>query len=205
MKKFTMKPVLFMVALAVVYTTILAGIYAVTEERIALNEQLSDQLSFFYVLNMTPASTEAPEVNRLFQERVAAIQVDGKTIYEAFDENGQRYAFIVPIVGAAVWGELRGIVALSPEFDTVLGIDFLSHSETPGLGGRIDELAFKEQFRGIEIDPDAVGDFLIFRPNPGGQVDAISGATGTSNAVRALFNSTMQNFMSETRGAIVNE
>lgn len=205
MKKFTMKPILFMMVLTLIYTTVLASINAVTEERIALNEQLSEQLSFLYVLNMTPDTIEAPIVNRLFQERVEETQVNGDRIYKAFDEDGNLYAYIVPMVGGAVWGELRGIVALSPEFDTVLGIDFLSHSETPGLGGRIDEPAFKEQFRGIEIDPEADDNFLIYNPNPGGQVDAISGATGTSNAVRNIFNNRMQAFMSETREALKND
>lgn len=205
MKKFTMKPIIFMVVITVVYTTILAGINAVTEERISLNERLSEQLSFLYVLNMTPESIEAPTVNRLYQERVEEIQVNGDRLYEAYDEDGNLYAYIVPIVGGAVWGEVRGIVALAPDFETVLGIDFLSHSETPGLGGRIDEPAFKEQFRGIEIDPEADWNYLIYNPNPGGQVDAISGATGTSNAVRNIFNSTMQEFMTETREALEND
>ncbi len=205
MKKFTLKPILFMVVITVVYTTILAGINAVTEDRIALNERLSEQLSFLYVLNMTPRTIDAPEVNRLYQERVEEIQANGDRVYEAYDENGDLYAYIVPIVGSAVWGELRGIVALSTDFQTVLGIDFLSHSETPGLGGRIDEPAFKEQFRGIDIDPEADTHFLIYNPNPGGQVDAISGATGTSNAVRNIFNSSMQAFMSETREALNND
>ncbi len=205
MKKFTMKPILFMVVITIVYTAVLAGINAVTEERIALNEQLSEQLSFLYVLNMTPETIEAPTVNRLYQERVEEIQVDGDRLYEAYDEDGNLYAYIVPMVGGALWGELRGIVALAPDFETVLGIDFLSHSETPGLGGRIDEPEFKEQFRGIEIDPEADGDFLTYNPNPGGQVDAISGATGTSNAVRNIFNNTMQEFMSETREELNND
>ena len=205
MKKFTVKPILFMVVLTLVYTTVLAGINAVTEERIALNEQLSEQLSFLYVLNITPDTTEATVVNRLFQERVEETQVNGDRIYKAYDEDGNLQAYIVPMVGGALWGELRGIVALAPDFETVLGIDFLSHSETPGLGGRIDEPAFKEQFRGIEIDPDADGNFLVFRPTPGGQVDAISGATGTSNAVRNIFNNRMQEFMSETREALNND
>lgn len=205
MKKFTMKPIIFMVVLTVVYTTVLAGINAVTEERIALNEKLSEQLSFLYVLDMTPETIEAPEVNRLYQERVEESQVNGDIVYEAYEEDGSLYAYIVPMVGGALWGELRGIVAIAPDFETVLGIDFLSHSETPGLGGRIDEPAFKEQFRGIEIDPESGGDYLVYRPSPGGQVDSISGATQTSIAVRNIFNDTMEEFMSETREALNND
>lgn len=202
MKKFSVKPILFMAVITIVYTTVLAGINAVTVDRIRLNEQLSEQLAFLYVLDITPENQEAEYVNELFQQHVQEITVNGETLFEAFDEDGNLFAYIIPIVGGAVWGELRGIVALSTDFDTVIGIDFLSHSETPGLGGRIDEPEFKEQFRGIEIDPEADRDFLVFRPNPGGQVDAISGATGTSNAVRNIFNNEMREFMSQTREAL---
>ena len=204
MKKFTVKPILFMVVLTLIYTTVLASINAVTVDRIRLNEQLSEQLSFLYVLDKLPENREAAHVNELFQRHVREIQVNGETIYEGLDDSGDLFSYIIPIQGGAVWGELRGIVALSTDFETVLGIDFLSHSETPGLGGRIDELSFKEQFRGIDIDPQAGDEFLVYRPNPGGQVDAISGATGTSNAVRRIFNNEMQEFMSQTREALTN-
>jgi len=202
MKKFSVKPILFMAVITIVYTTVLAGINAVTVDRIRLNEQLSEQLAFLYVLDITPENQEAEYVNELFQQHVQEIEVNGETLFEAFDEDGNLFAYIIPIVGGAVWGELRGIVALSTDFDTVIGIEFLSHSETPGLGGRIDEPEFKEQFRGIEIDPETDSDFLIYRPNPGGQADAISGATGTSNAVRNIFNNEMREFMSQTREAL---
>ncbi|SMP40192.1 FMN-binding protein [Anoxynatronum buryatiense] len=205
MKKFTVKPILFMVVLTLIYTTILASINAITVDRIRLNERLSEQTSFLYVLDLLPDTQEASAINSLYEQHVREIDVNGEIIFEGLNDEGEVFAYIVPIVGGAVWGELQGIVALSPDFETVLGIDFLSHSETPGLGGRIDELSFKEQFRDIEIDPEAGSDFLVYRPNPDGQVDAISGATGTSNAVRRIFNDNMAVFMSETREALAND
>lgn len=204
MKKFTVKPILFMVVLTLIYTTVLAGINAVTVDVIRLNERLSEQLSFLYVLDKLPDNQEAEYVNELYQQYVREIQVNGETLYEGLDDNGDVFAYIIPIRGGAVWGELRGIVAVSTDFETVVGIEFLSHSETPGLGGRIDELAFKEQFRGIDLDAETGDDYLVYRPNPGGQVDAISGATGTSNAVRSIFNREIQEFMSQTREALNN-
>lgn len=157
------------------------------------------------MLDIALESREAAYVNQRFQQHVEEMEAAGQTLYRGLDENEDTIAYIIPISGNAVWGELRGIVALAPSFDEVVGVDFLSHSETPGLGGRIDELDFKEQFRGISIDPEAGGDYLVFRPDPDGQVDAISGATGTSNAVRRIFNEEIHQFMTETREAVTHE
>jgi len=74
-------------------------------------------------------------------------------------------------------------------------VDFVSHSETPGLGGRISETWYKEQFRDLEFSPDETV-YVIYTPSPGGNVDAISGATGTSEAVRTILNESMDEFIS---------
>lgn len=205
MKKFSFKPILFMIVVTVIYTSVLASINAVTIERIELNEQLSDQLSFLYVLDKMPENRNAEHVNMVYETHVKEIEVNGKKIFEGYDHNNQLMAYIIPISGSAVWGELRGLVSLSTDFKEVLGIEFLSHNETPGLGARIDEESFKEQFRGIEIDPDESEKFLVYTPDPKAQVDAISGATGTSNAVRDIFNNNLQEFMSETREALKHD
>ncbi len=74
---------------------------------------------------------------------------------------------------------------MNQDFTQVLGIDFVTHSETPGLGGRISELWFKEQFRAVSINSDD-SDIVTYRPAPDGNVDAITGATLTSDAVRNI-------------------
>ncbi len=160
MKKLNLKPVLFMIVVTFVYTSVLAGINAITIDRIELNEQLSDQLSFLYVLDKLPEDTSAENVNELFEQLINEVEVNGSIVYEGFNEEGELIAYIIPISGSAVWGELRGLVSLSTDFEEVLGIEFLSHNETPGLGARIDEESFKEQFRGIEIDPDESEEFF---------------------------------------------
>jgi Na+-transporting NADH:ubiquinone oxidoreductase subunit C len=205
MKKFSIKPTIFVVVITLLYTTVLATINAVTIDRITLNERLSDQLSFLYVQNIEPENDEAEYINQLYEQFFQQVEVNGYVFYEAYDEQGNLDAYVITITGNAVWGELTGLVSLSPELDIIQGIDFLSHSETPGLGGRIDEPAYKEQFRGIEIDPDEEARFLMYRPDPSGQVDAISGATGTSNAVLRIVNEELRLFMSEIREELNNE
>jgi Na+-transporting NADH:ubiquinone oxidoreductase, subunit NqrC len=70
-------------------------------------------------------------------------------------------------------------------------VDFISQNETPGLGGRIEENWFKEQFKSEKlidgrITVTAIGQADENHEN--GKVDAITGATQTSKAVEKIIN-----------------
>lgn len=80
---------------------------------------------------------------------------------------------------------MNGYLGVSPDLSSITGLVFTEHSETPGLGGRIDELDYREQFRGLTIDPAQP---LVYGEDGGGQIDAITGATSTSNAVLTILN-----------------
>jgi Na+-transporting NADH:ubiquinone oxidoreductase subunit C len=71
------------------------------------------------------------------------------------------------------------------DLKTLTGIEFIKQNETPGLGGRITESWFKEQFRGkrwpLTVVPE--GD-----PAGDQEFQAITGATNTTNAVRDILN-----------------
>ena len=63
----------------------------------------------------------------------------------AADPNISAYAF--PISGVGFWATIDGILAVTPDLRQDVGVVFVSHSETPGLGGRIaTERAWREQF-----------------------------------------------------------
>jgi len=64
-------------------------------------------------------------------------------------------------------------------------VDFTSHNETPGLGGRIDEAWFKEQFRNRKI---VIGTGLSYDTEQENQLDAITGATSTSRSILNILN-----------------
>ena len=72
------------------------------------------------------------------------------------------------------------MVAVNLDSDEIIGIGVTTHSETPGLGSRAKtEPSFSEQFKGLSInDPIKV-------KSDGGNIDAISGATITSQGVCA--------------------
>ena len=103
-------------------------------------------------------------------------------------------AFIIPISGKGLWSTLYGYFALENDFNTVMGITFYKHGETPGLGGEVEKKWFQENFVGKKIF-DQTGELVSIKVVKGkvydvysGEalshgVDGISGATITAKGV----------------------
>ncbi|MFP3632971.1 FMN-binding protein, partial [Burkholderia sp. SIMBA_045] len=58
-------------------------------------------------------------------------------IYLVKDESGETTGLVLHVRGQGLWGTMYGLLALEGDFDTVKGVNFYEHSETPGLGGEI--------------------------------------------------------------------
>ncbi len=98
---------------------------------------------------------------------------------------------ILPIDGKGLWSTLYGFLALSGDLNTVKGITFYEHAETPGLGGEIDNPAWKAKWAGKKLyDKDGSLQLHVAKgsaeQNNPHQVDGISGATLTVNGVTNL-------------------
>ncbi len=194
--------VIYMFLLTFFFTAMVSGIHEINRERIAINEEIKLQKIILKVLGIKVAP-ETPDIRMqgIFGERVKLAKREDRIIYRGFAEEGKTligYAF--PLLGPGFWGPIYGMVAIDPKLDRVLGIAFYRHSETPGLGGRITEEWFEEQFKGKKLLP--VGKdrrYFSFRP-PGtakaeDEVDAITGATGTSKAVERLIDRNLKDYL----------
>lgn len=192
-KKPLLSPVLFMITVAAIYTLVLALINEASIDIIREQEAVRQKQTILYVLNQEiPADPAA--LNTAFDR---LIQPE-KDYYKAVaDDQVIGYAF--PVEGSGLWGTMKGYAAVNAEGTELLGLDIPTHSETPGLGGRIEEPWFKEQFRSIPLKPSGEDSF-IFKPAPGGNLDAITGATQTSEAVRKLVNEDTSRFVQQLKG-----
>jgi electron transport complex protein RnfG len=83
------------------------------------------------------------------------------------------YAFIA--VGKGYGGEINTFVGIDKDF-TIKQITVISNSETPGLGAKITESFFTDQFKGLRSSDVKLN-------KDGGKIDAITGATISSRAV----------------------
>jgi Na+-transporting NADH:ubiquinone oxidoreductase subunit C len=98
--------------------------------------------------------------------------------------------------GPGLWGLISGVIGMENDRNTIRNIKIVHQEETPGLGGRIAESEYLQQFRSKRIYPK-----LIFVPEGSAelqnQVDAITGATGTSKAFEKLLNETFEVYLKD--------
>jgi Na+-transporting NADH:ubiquinone oxidoreductase subunit C len=191
-----------MFLLTLFFTGVVSGINIINEKRIKLNEKVKLQKVILTVLTIkaVPVAIDS-EVANLFETRVKIDEKDGMQFYRGFAEDGKTlvgYAF--PLYGPGFWGPIYGMIAVDSRLESVLNIAFYRHSETPGLGGRITEDWFRSQFRNKRLSLDKQ-DQSYFRFRPQGtaradnEVDAITGATGTSKAVERIINNNLKNYL----------
>lgn len=192
-KKKVLYPVFFMVAVTVFFTVILSGINELSIRTIEKQEKLKIQTKVLNSLGVDYGRDD-DKIIQIYGEIIEEKELNGMKYYEA--RTGgivDGYAFTVE--GAGLWGRIEGILALDSELSSIMGIEFISHSETPGLGGRIEEIWFLEQFRHIPIEYEEGEHTLVFKPSLGGNVDAISGATITSKAVLKILNESIDEIL----------
>lgn len=144
-----------------VVAALLAGANLLTKERIANAEAEKLQQAIAKVL---PNGENARKI-----DFVAADSTGVKTIYQ--NENG----YAVQVETAGFGGTVTMMVGVSTDAK-VLGVEIVSHSETPGLGARAEsDSSFRGSFVGLEG--------VIEVSKDGGEADTLTGATITSRAI----------------------
>ena len=107
-------------------------------------------------------------------------------VYVKNDDAGKPEMVVLPIQGYGLWGTIYGFLTLESDMNTIKGISFYEHKETPGLGARIEEPKWRAMWSGIH-SYDENGDVATGVTKAGNPkdnwVDGISGATLTSRGV----------------------
>ena len=180
--------VLFTFAICMIFVFFLALANELTKERVAANRRLAERSAILAALGI--AYADASQVDTLYNTQVSEIKTGQGSIYKATVEGKTRYATMV--AGPGLWGTIRAILAVDESVERIEGFRIVSHNETPGLGGRIDEGWFQAQFTGEKIGPGGIavlqgsgkGD-----PDPdNSQLDGVTGASRTSQAIQDIVN-----------------
>lgn len=179
--------VFFMFAVTLVFIAVLSLIYVLTRDRIRLNESLVVKRAVLYAAGIVVPQS-GTEADALYRARVREVAADtGRVLYyEILDApGGELQSYVVPVRGAGLWGEIDSVVGVEKDLKTLTGIEFTAQNETPGLGGRITEGWFREQFRGkrwpLQVVPEG-------EPAGDREFQAITGATNTTNGVKDILN-----------------
>lgn len=100
---------------------------------------------------------------------------------------------IIAVEGLGMWGTIYGFLSLDRDANTVRGLTYYEHKETPGLGGEISNPTWLQLWQGRKGYDDKWQPRIAVIKGQAGppdadplHVDGLSGATITGNAVTRL-------------------
>ena len=184
-----------------------------------INEELDIKKNILSVLGYSQAGGQWTNdtVQSIYDSSVKEIYINSKgsqvqqtveqndktlKIYQSMN-NGLISGYAIPISGKGLWGTMYGYFAIEPDAETVKGITFYKHKETPGLGGEVDKDWFKNNFVGKKLT-DNSGDLVSIEvikgyvtkstPNSDHKVDGISGATVTGKGITNFLKKDLQKY-----------
>ncbi|MDC7125561.1 MAG: FMN-binding protein [Spirochaetales bacterium] len=175
------RPVVVMIIITVVCIGLVSGIYLSTKKLVTENEDLVFRKAVLYAAGISVPESNV-EINSLYDERVT----EKDSLYIVKDTAGEVMALAFIVSGPGLWGDIEAVTAFDKTLEKFSGVEFTSQNETPGLGARITESWFKEQLRGkstpLIMLPEGT------RSDNVNEIDAITGATRTSDYVLAILN-----------------
>ena len=137
------------------------------------------------------AARNDPEMSDVAPENNAGIRrLPERAPVYFIQRDGALSQVVIPVDGLGMWGTVYGFMSLSADGETVEGITFYEHKETPGLGGEISNPEWQAVWEGrVAYGETGDVDLKIIKGQAGPpsedphRVDGLSGATVTSKAV----------------------
>ncbi|OUO80290.1 FMN-binding protein [Blautia sp. An249] len=199
MKNTIMKDTIILTVITLVSGFLLGLVNHITEEPIAHQQQLAKEEAYAAVFEEAD-SFEGVSVETDLQEYVNAQGYEAQTIdeiMEAKDASGETLGYVMTVTSSEGYGGDIQFAMGVQEDGTMNGISILSISETAGLGMKADTEEFKSQFAGVQTD---AFEYTKDGATQDNQIDAISGATITTNAMTNGVNAGLAAFAYEKGG-----
>ncbi|MFO7535228.1 MAG: FMN-binding protein [Kiritimatiellia bacterium] len=181
-------PVGFMLGLTLVFMSAVTGAHLQTADLVSRNQSLHLKRAVLQASGLTPPEENAA-VEKMYTEKVHAREGQAPEDGWLAVEGEAGPAYVIPATGSGLWGEITAMVGFR-EDRSLSGIAFTRQTETPGLGARITEEWFTSQFKGKRPPLSLVAEGT--RSASPEKIDAITGASITSKAVRDIVNRTAE-------------
>ncbi len=183
MKKY-LSMMAFVLLMGAVSSIILMGANELTADRIALNAEYAWKTAVLSHHEVEYNDTNFAEVfDENFEVR-SAEDGNGNMRYLYVNENTGAVSY--QFSGGGLWDTIRGVITLESDFATIKQITVTQQGETPGLGGVVAETEYLNNYKGVKFDETFGIVAVKDTPDLPYEVDAITGATGTSNAFVGL-------------------
>jgi len=218
----------FAAIVTIVCSVLLAGAATILKPLQEENERVDVQKNILASVGIVPEEGQSfskDKISELYQTNIKELVVDtegrlveGKKpsdleagvdtgqmpLYE-YILDGEIQAYVFPVSGKGLWSTIYGYIALDVDAETVRGITFYKHGETPGLGGEVEKEWFTDNFKGKRIF-DENGNLVSITVVKGKvegtvpeseawhYVDGISGSTLTARGVTNFLKSDLKKY-----------
>lgn len=197
-----LKDTAILLIITLISGAVLGFVYELTKNPIALQEEKAKQEAYKEVF-ADAASFEA--MTDLDETAMTAVAAEGgytetsvNEVAKAVDGSGSVLGYVITVTSHAGYGgDIKFSMGVRSD-GTLNGISILSISETAGLGMRAEEV-LKPQFSGKQVVQFSVTKSGAASDD---QIDAISGATITSNAVTNAVNAGLYYYQNELEGGV---
>ncbi len=177
---------------------LLVGVFLATHPQIEHNRSVALRAASIRVLFGHRKSLAGPGeiVTQVVRDGVLVateeVGPDEEPVYVGYDADGSMAGYAIPAEGAGFQDTIKLIYAFDVARRRITGMEVLEHRETPGLGDRIeDDPAFVAYFRNLAVNPS----IEAVKPGEGdeeNEVECITGATISSNAIVRILNESVQ-------------
>jgi Na+-transporting NADH:ubiquinone oxidoreductase subunit C len=190
--------VVFTFIVCLVFVLLLSVANQVTLPQVKANQNYASHYAVLAAFGLADSSTPKSKIEELYTSKIQELPIKAgapsaesaaSAAYSA-EIDGIKYV-AVKITNPGLWGPITAILAADPMAERILGLQILEQQETPGLGGRIGEPWFTQQFKGEKVN--AEGKVIVAQGSGKGdpdrensRVDAITGASRTSDFVQIL-------------------
>ena len=166
------------ILLSLSFGAALAGVQTALKPRIEMNK-LNDTIG--QIPSLVPGATGGK-----------AETVGSMNVYRATDEKGEQVGWVIPARGQGFADVIELLVGVDKEVQHVTGLYVLDQKETPGLGNKIVEDAWRAQFRGKPLS----GPLTVTKSAPQSdlEIQGVTGATISSKSVCGIVNLAVSNF-----------
>lgn len=180
------KTLIFLVVITVIASIALTFVVELTKDKRLAQEQFKIMKLICASANMKPPFT-TPKQALDFAKSCPTFKHDKIDLLAIkCPEPATALLFTFP----GLWGRIKAVMTVAPgitdrgfKVETIKGLRIINHKETPGLGGRIEEQTFLDQFKNFKREwPLKI--LMTGKPDKPGEIQGITGATQTCSFLK---------------------
>lgn len=165
----------------VICAFLLSFTFSIAKEKIALNAKKSIEEAIFLIMPQT--------------KKIEELKLKDSIIYKLFDGKNNFIGYSFLAEGDGYQGKIKMLAISDTNIKNLEGIEVIESVETPGLGAKIQELFFKEQFKKLNVS--SIIECIKGDTAKDNQIKAITSATVSSRSVVGILNKRIEKLRKE--------